>query len=548
MNKKEKIVIIGAVAAGTACATRIRRLNEFCDITLIEKNKYISYASCGLPYFLSDTTSREDLEVLSKEKLKGWFNIDTLIYHEALEIDSNKKIVIVKNLDNNELKEIKYDKLILATGSIPFIPKGFENSNYYVLKNIEDAERLKFDVLNNNYKKIAVIGAGAIGLEVVDNLYCENREITIIEKQKEILPHLDKELAYILSKDLEKRNIKILRNTKVENISKDGKTLTFEDGSKQDFDCVVLSVGFIPNTKLAVKSNIKLGETKGILVDKYFETSISNIYAIGDCIEKINYITKEKGLCLLAGPANYEGHLLADILYHKKEEYTGYLGTNICKVFECNIASIGLTTYELEKTNKKYLTCHINISSHASYYPGAKNLFMKLIFSEKGDIYGMQVISKADVSKHIDIVSLAIKNNLKVHDLKNAELCYAPPFSSAKSPVNFIGYVASNMVDKLESRKYAKDYQNVLNDTILDVRTEEEFLNGHIKNSINIPLHTLRKNLDKLDKNKKVYIYCQGGKRGYFAARILNQHGYETVNLDWGYAMLENQEFYINGK
>lgn len=538
-----KIVIIGGVAGGATAAARLRRLNEENEIIMFEKGKYISFANCGLPYHIGDEIKeRANLLVQTPKGMEERFNIDVRNETEIIKIDRENKKVVAKNLKEDKEYEETYDKLIIATGAKAFIPniKGIKRDNIFKLKNIKDMDDINDFIRNKNPKKALVIGAGYIGIEIAENLKKVNLDVTVVEREDQILNTLDRELASIPKKRLEEKGIKVKVSSEVTEIKE--KEVILKNEEKLECDFIVLSLGVRPNIKLAVDANLKIGDLKGITVDKYLKTNDKDIYAVGDVIETDNIITGKKTLSLLASPANRQARLVSDNIMGEKKEYKGVIGSSIIKIFDLTVGTVGLNEKMLKRYDIDYKVARVHPNSHAGYYPGAYKLTMKLLFTDKGKILGAQIIGKDGVDKRIDVIATAIKGNLNVSDLEELELSYAPPYSSAKDPVNMIGYVANNILkeelkvfeyDEIESIK--KDNNAI----ILDIRTKEEVKISKIEGSINIPLKDLRNNLEKLDKNKTIYTYCQVGQRGYIAYKILQNNGFDVKNLNGGLKTLK---------
>jgi len=538
-----KVLIVGGVAGGASAATRLRRLNENIEIIMIERGEYISFANCGLPYHIGGTIKdRENLLVQSIEGMKNRFNVDVRVKSEVLSIDKISKKVKIKNLLTNEIYEESYDKLLLSPGAEPFVPaiKGVESKNILTLRNMKDMDLIKAKV-DKDTKRALVIGGGFIGLEIAENLVERDIKVSIIEKGKQVLAPVDFEISAQIHSHLKDKEVELyLENSVIEFKDIEGKIKAkLEDSTEIVADLVIMAIGVKPENKLAKEAGLEIGKTGGIKVNKFLQTSDENIYAVGDAIEVKDYIMNEDVLIPLAWPANRQGRIVADtILGIREKEYKGSLGSSILKIFDLTVASTGLNEKTLKKLNIPYEVATVNRNSHASYYPGATPMTLKLIFNENGEIFGAQGIGIDGVDKRIDVIATAIKGKLKVWDLQELELTYAPPFNSAKDPVNILGYVAENMLNKeiktiryfqLEDLLKNNEYQ------LLDIRTLEENQLASIPNSLHIDLDTLRDNLHKLDKNKTYIVYCQVGLRGYIAYRILVENNFKALNLDGGY-------------
>ncbi len=543
-----KILIIGGVAGGATAATRLRRLNEENQIIIFERGEHVSFANCGLPYHIGGVIEdRNKLLLQTPKSLKDRFNLDVRIRTEVLSINRETKQVEVKNLQSGEIYIESYDKLLLSPGAEPFRPpiEGIDLEGIFTLRNVSDMDRIISKIKES--KKIAVVGGGFIGLEVAENLIERGIEVSLIELSPQVMAPVDFEIASIVHNHIKEKGIDLRLNTAVEKFEQgnNGIKLTLSNQTDIKVDAVILSIGVKPENTLAKTADLKIGKTGGILVDQYLQTSDQDIYAVGDAIEVSNYINKLKTLIPLAWPANRQGRIVADnIMKGNKYSYKGSLGTSILKVFDLNIASTGLNERTLKNNNNKYKTVTVTRGNHAGYYPGATQLVLKLNFGEDGSIYGAQAIGQEGVDKRIDVIATAIKAGLKVQDLADLELAYAPPFNSAKDPVNILGYVAENILNgDLEMINYDQvtEYQQKSDVVFLDVRTfQERSTQGAIENSLHIDLNELRDNLNKLDKEKIYVVYCKVGLRGYLAYNILKMNGFNVFNLNGGYSIFKN--------
>ena len=544
---KKKVVIIGGVAGGASTAARLRRLDENVEIKIFERGKYISYANCGLPYYVGNVIKeRDSLLVQTTQGMKKRFNIDIYTLHEVLKIDRANKSLLIKNLKTNEIFQENYDILVLSSGAEPIKPpiKGIDYAeNVFILRDIPDADKIKNFIETKNPKNAVVIGGGFIGIEIADSLLARGMNVTIVEKADQILVQLDKEMANILHKNIKNKGVDLILADSIEEFKNNGKTLVLSSGKQIDSDLTILSIGVKPESNLAKEAGLDIGITGGVKVNEYLQTSDESIYAIGDVIEVKDFITGLPTLKPLAGPANKQGRIVANNICGKNEKYLGTLGTSVVKVFDMTAASIGNNEKILKKSGISYETIHITPPSHATYYPGATTIFMKLIFDKNnGKIYGAQAVGYDGVDKRIDVLSTAIMGGMTVMDLQYLELAYAPPFSSAKDPVNMLGYVATNVINgDLEIIHY-DEFINLKKDNvvIVDVCEPIEREKGYIDGSINIPLNDLRNRLDELPKDKMIYVYCQQGLRSYIAYRILKQNGFKVKSIDGGY------RFYLN--
>lgn len=543
MNKRT--LIIGGVAGGATTATRLRRRDENREIIVFERGEYISYANCGLPYYIGDTIkSRDALLLQTPEAMKDKYNIDVRIKNEVLEIDPDAKKVIVKDLQTDKIYEESYDDLVIATGSSPLKPQipGIDHKNIFTLWNVNDMDNIKSYINENKISSAAVIGGGFIGLEMAENLDHANLEVTLIEMQNQVMAPLDLEMANLLHENIIANGVDLILNDGVKAFEDVGEKIKIilTSGQEVIVDMVVLSIGVKPNSELAAKANLALNAKKGIIVDEYLKTSADHIYAVGDVIEVDNFITKEKTMIPLAGPANKQARILADNLCGDQKKYHGSQGSAIAKVFDLNVASVGINEKQLKAMkkvkNKDYFTALINQKSHAGYYPGATNLTLKMIFDADGKIYGAQIVGQDGVDKRIDTLATTIRLKGTIYDLMELELSYAPPFSSAKDPVNMLGYVAENILSHKARFIEWDEVDALLEDkkddfVILDVTEEMERMVFAIKDSYHIPLGKLRQRINELDKSKLIIPYCAIGVRSYNAARILMQNGFKRVAI-----------------
>lgn len=538
-----KIVIIGGVAGGMSAATRLRRLNEQAEIIVLEKGPYVSFANCGLPYYVAgEIENRSDLLVQTPEQLKARFRLDVRPNSEAIKVDTvGKEIVVASESDTYTLA---YDKLILSPGAKPFIPpiKGLEMAkNSFTLRNVPDVDEVMTYIESHNPKKAVIIGAGFIGLEMAESLVNRGIHVTIVEKAPHVLPTIDEEMAAFITKELSKNQINVITGTSVIGIENEGRSVIIENGAKIETDFILLSVGVQPESRLAVDSGIQTGLRGGIVVDDNYQTSAKDVYAVGDAILVKQYSTQKDTLISLASPANRQGRQVADILSGLKRKNLGSLGTAIVRVFDQTIASTGLTEQQLKSEEKNYQVVHIQGKNHAGYYPNASMILLKLLFNPiSGEIYGAQAVGKEGVDKRIDILATAIKGNLTVEDLPELEFAYAPPFGSAKDPVNMAGYAALNSMEGITESILWHELQSYLEKgaLLLDVRGEKEIAaNGYFPNALTIPLDSLRERMHELPQDKEFIVSCQSGLRSYIAERILKQNGFRVKNLDGAFSL-----------
>lgn len=538
----QKVIIVGGVAGGATAAARLRRISEDVEIVLIERGEHISFANCGLPYYIGETI--KDRSKLLVQTVKGMlerFKLDIRNLSEVVSIDAKNKQVRVKNLQNGEVYEEAYDKLLLSPGAKPIVPPipGLkENETLFTLRNIPDTDKIKNYVDNHLPKKAVVIGGGFIGVEMAENLVDRGIEVTLIEMANQIMAPIDFEMASILHAHLKEKGVQLILENGVQSFDDQGKKVILSDGMEIQTDMTILSIGVVPENELAKSAGLELGQRGGIIVNEYLQTSNEHIFAVGDAVEVVDYISGTKAMIPLAGPANRQGRIAANNMMGKKEKYQGTLGTSIAKVFDLTVAATGNNEKTLKRLGVSYEVVHIHPSSHAGYYPGAAPISLKVIFDkETGKIFGAQAVGADGVDKRMDVIATAIKGGLTVEDLTNLELSYAPPYSSAKDPVNMAGYVATNIMDgELEHIQWHEVDQIVAEGGLLiDVREPMEREFGYIEGSINISLNELRNKLDGIPKDQTIYVSCQVGLRGYLASRILKNNGYKVKNVDGGW-------------
>ena len=542
-----KTVIIGGVAGGATTATRLRRRDEDRQIIVLERGEYISYANCGLPYYIGNVIqSRDALLLQTPEEMKKNFNIDVRILNEVTKIKPEEKMVEIKNLKTGEVYEESYDDLVISTGSTPLRPRipGIDNDNIYTLWSVPDTDRIKNHILEKNPKTVAVIGGGFIGLEMAENLHGAGIEVSLIEMQNQVLAPLDLEMANLVHENMVMNGVSLILGDGVKSFQTEkGQTkIELSSGKEVVVDVVILSIGVRPNSELAKDAGIELNERGGIKVDASLKTSADSVYAIGDVVEIDNFITKNKGMIPLAGPANKQARLLADNLAGDKKTYNGSMGTAIAKVFDYDIGSTGLNEKQLiamgKVKNKDYFVALINQKSHAGYYPGATPITLKMIFDKDGKIFGAQIVGQEGVDKHTDILATVIRLDGTIYDLEELELAYAPPFSSAKTPTNMLGFVAENILRGMvvfsewdEVDAIIADKERSKQTIILDITEDIEREIFAIPTSYHIPLGNLRERMKELDKEKEIIIYCAVGIRSYNAARTLMGSGFENVKV-----------------
>lgn len=537
----KKVIIVGGVAGGASAAARLRRLDENLEIIMFEKGEYISFANCGLPYYIGEVIDdRSKLLVQTVEGMSSKFNIDIRNLSEVIGIDKDKKTVRVKNHNTGEVYEESYDNLILSPGSNPIkpnIPGINDCENLYTLRNIPDTDSIKSYIDENTPKKATVIGGGFIGLEMAENLHDRGIQVTLIEASDQVMAPLDIEMVSVIHDHLISKGVKLILSDGVNKFSDNGKKVILSSGKVIETDMVILSIGVRPETTIAMDAGLKLNDRGAIVVDEYMKTSDKSIYAIGDAVEVMDFVNKKPTMIPLAWPANRQGRLVADNICGKVVKYKGTLGSSVAKIFDYTVATTGNNEKTLKKLGVEYKAIHIHPNSHAGYYPGAFPIYLKLIFDPNtGRLFGAQGVGIEGVEKRIDVLATAIKANLTAIDLQDIEVCYAPPYNSAKDPVNMLGYYAENIMDKSVDTVQWREVDDIAksDSIILDVRDDFELSTGTIPNSIHIPLSQLRSRLNELQKDKMIYVTCQVGLRGYIACQILRQNGFMCKNIDGG--------------
>jgi NADPH-dependent 2,4-dienoyl-CoA reductase/sulfur reductase-like enzyme/peroxiredoxin family protein/rhodanese-related sulfurtransferase/TusA-related sulfurtransferase len=538
---RKKVVIVGGVAGGASAAARLRRLDEQAEIILLERGEYISFANCGLPYYIGEVIQERDkLLVQTPEAMRARFAIDVRVQSEVTAVHPDTKAITVNSKDRGQYEET-YDDLILSPGAKPIRPSlpGINSSRIFTLRNVPDTDRIKAFVDREDSRRAVVVGGGFIGVEIAENLKERGLEVSLTEAAPHILPPFDSDMAVLVERELEENGIQLFLGDGVASFQEqaDGLSVTLQSGKVLAADLVILAIGVAPETAFLSGSGIALGRRGHILVNDRLETSQANIYAVGDAIEVIDFVSGQPAAIPLAGPANKQGRIAANNIAGLSSQFKGSLGTAILKVFTLTAAATGNNERTLQRLG---VACHAAIvhpNSHAAYYPGALPLTIKLLFDDAGRILGAQAIGLDGVDKRIDVIATVIRLKGTVRDLTELELAYAPPYSSAKDPVNMVGFVAEDILSGL-SDVFTYEQLGSFNrqgTILLDVRTEMEFENGHLPDAINIPLDDLRRRLSDLDKDKLILTYCQVGVRGYIASRILSQNGFRVKNMTGGY-------------
>lgn len=537
-----KVIIIGGVAGGATTAARIRRVDESAEIILLEKGKYISYANCGLPYYIGGVIEERDkLFVQTPEAFSTRFRVDVRTENEVIFIDRKRKTVTVRQSSEDTYEE-SYDKLLISTGASPVRPPlpGIDLSGIFTLRNVADTDKIKAYIDSHAPRQAVVVGAGFIGLEMAENLHAQGAKVSIVEMGNQVMAPIDFSMASLVHQHLMDKGVNLYLEQAVASFERDGKGLkvNFKNGQSIAADIVILSIGVRPETNLARAAELTIGPAGGIAVNDYLQTSDESIYAIGDAIEYRHPITGKPWLNYLAGPANRQGRIAADNILGAKIAYEGSIGTSIAKVFDMTVASTGLPGKRLRVEGIDYMSSTIHPSSHAGYYPDAMPMSIKITFDKQtGRLYGGQIVGYDGVDKRIDELALVIKHEGTIYDLMKVEQAYAPPFSSAKDPVALAGYVAEDIITGKTNPVYWRELRDIEmeNKFLLDVRTSDEFALGTLPGAVNIPLDELRDRLTELPKDRMIYTFCAVGLRGYLAYRILIQHGFEKVrNLSGG--------------
>lgn len=542
---RKKVLIVGGVAGGASAAARLRRLDEHAEIILFERGEHISFANCGLPYYIGDKIrNRNRLLVQTPKAMKTRFNIDVRTNSEVIGVDTASRKIIVHSMDEGTYEE-SYDALILSPGAKAIRPPipGIDSSRILTLRNIADTDAIKALVDQKGTERAVVIGGGFIGVEMAENLAEKGIQVSIAEAAPHILAAFDSDMVGIIEKELMQNGIQLILGDGVKAFeeTESGVDVSLASGKRLAADLVILAIGVTPDTAFLQNSGIALGPKGHIIVNERLQTNVENVYAVGDAIEVMDFITGRKTAVPLAGPANRQGRIAADNIAGLSSIYKGTQGTAILKAFGLTAACTGANERTLKNAGISYKSIHVHPVSHASYYPGAKAMTLKLIFNEQGKVLGAQSVGYAGVDKRIDVIAAVIRMGGTVHNMAELELSYAPPFSSAKDPVNLAGFVAQNV---LSGRSHLITWQDVTKmnreDYILvDVRTADEYQNGHVEGAVNIPVDELREKLSSLDKSKAIVVYCQVGLRGYIADRILSQNGFIAYNVTGGYQSAE---------
>ena len=545
----KKVLIVGGVAGGASAACRLRRLDESAEIIMFERDGYISFANCGLPYHIGETIAeRSKLIIQTPQSMYNRFRIDVRNFSYVSAIHPETKTVTVQSAEKGEYEE-SYDVLVLSPGAAPLKPSlaGLDGSRVYTLRSIMDTDRIKAEVDAKNAKTAVVVGGGFIGMEMAENLRDRGLEVTLVEAMDQVMPPFDKDMAILLEKELHDHGVKLRLGDTLAGIEEkdDQAVISLASGKQLSADMVVLAIGVRPDTGFLQGSGIQLGPKGHIVVDEQLRTNLPDVYAVGDAIQVKDFVTGEDTAIPLAGPANKQGRIVADVIAGLPGSYKATQGSSVVKVFDLTAACTGANEKTLDRLGIPYQVIMSHPFSHASYYPGATQLYCKMLFGPEGQIYGGQIIGREGVEKRVDVLATVMRLGGKVTDLTELELCYAPPYSSAKDPVNFLGYIAENVLtgkSRLATwqQTFRRDPETSI---LLDVRTVAEYERDHVEGAVNIPVDELRERLDELDKSKTIYEYCMVGIRAHVAYRILAQNGFDVYNITGGWKTYTSLRF-----
>ena len=539
-----KVVIVGGVAGGASAAARIRRLDESAEIIVFEKTGYISYANCGLPYYIGDViTDSGDLTLQTPESFWKRFRISVKVNHEVTNIDVTQKTVKVKNLLTGTEWEETYDKLLLSPGAKPVKPNlsGIDSEKIFSLRTVEDTFRIHDYLEKTKAQSAVIVGGGYIGIEVAENLKEKGLNVTIVQRPNQLMNTLDYDMASFVHSKLRAKGISLRLNSNVISFRQDGERIVtmLEDNSEIAADMVLLAIGVAPENSLAKQAGLKLGVKGSIVVNDRMETSVQDIYAVGDAIQVKHFVTEEDTVIALAGPANKQGRIAADNICGGDSHYQGSMGSSIIKIFDMTVAGTGLTEKVAKSMGIDCESVVLSPASHAGYYPGAKVMTMKVVFEkDTWKLLGAQIVGTEGVDKRLDVIATAMHAGMKANMLKDLDLAYAPPFSSAKDPVNMAGFMIENIKNGFVKQYHWDEIAGLPRDgsvTLLDTRRAYEYKSGHIDGYINIPVDDLRERMNEIDDSKPVYVICQSGLRSYIACRILSQNGFDCYNFSGGY-------------
>lgn len=544
-----KIVIVGGVAGGATAATRLRRLDEKADITVYERSGFISYANCGLPYYIGGVIEdEEELTLQTPGSFWNRFRIKVNVRHEVTSINADRKTVTVHNRETDDIFEDTYDKLILSPGAKPVMPNltGIDSDKVFTLRTVEDTLKIHRFVETTKPRTAVMVGGGFIGLEMAENLSELGIKVTVVQRGNQLMNTLDYDMAAIIHSKLRSKGLNLKLNGDVTGFEEkdDGVSVLLQNDAPIKTDMVILAIGVAPDNTLAKDANMELGIKGAIVVNDKMETSIPDIYAVGDAVLVKHLITGKEAVISLAGPANKQGRIAADNVCGRISRYKGSMGTSVIKLFDLTAASVGLTEKAAKDLGYDFESVILSPSSHAGYYPGATTMTMKVVFDKSSlKILGAQIVGYDGVDKRIDVIATAILAGLKATELKDLELAYAPPYSSAKDPVNMAGFIIDNIASGIVKQFHINEIDTLPKDgsgTLLDTRTEKEYSRGHVEGFINIPVDSLRERLSEIDKTKPVYVMCQSGLRSYISCRILTGEGFDCYNFAGGYRFYES--------
>lgn len=544
-----KIVIVGGVAGGATAATRLRRLDEKADITVYERSGFISYANCGLPYYIGGVIEdEEELTLQTPGSFWNRFRIKVNVRHEVTSINADRKTVTVHNLETDDIFEDTYDKLILSPGAKPVMPNltGIDSDKVFTFRTVEDTLKIHRFVETTKPRTAVMVGGGFIGLEMAENLSELGIKVTVVQRGNQLMNTLDYDMAAIIHSKLRSKGLNLKLNGDVTGFEEkdDGVSVLLQNDAPIKTDMVILAIGVAPDNTLAKDANMELGIKGAIVVNDKMETSIPDIYAVGDAVLVKHLITGKEAVISLAGPANKQGRIAADNVCGRISRYKGSMGTSVIKLFDLTAASVGLTEKAAKDLGYDFESVILSPSSHAGYYPGATTMTMKVVFDKSSlKILGAQIVGYDGVDKRIDVIATAILAGLKATELKDLELAYAPPYSSAKDPVNMAGFIIDNIASGIVKQFHINEIDTLPKDgsgTLLDTRTEKEYSRGHVEGFINIPVDSLRERLSEIDKTKPVYVMCQSGLRSYISCRILTGEGFDCYNFAGGYRFYES--------
>ena len=546
-----KIVIVGGVAGGATAAARIRRLDENAEIIIFERSGFISYANCGLPYYIGGVIEDEqDLTLQTPESFFRRFKIVAKVNHEVTDIDTKNKTVCVTDLKTGTSFTETYDKLILSPGAKPVLPDFYvENERVFTLRTVEDTLKIRTFIEQKQPQTAVVIGGGFIGLEMAENLMHLGVKTAVVQRSNHLLPTVDRDMASFIHANFRRHGVQLLLNANTEKLTANGEQISLEtdNGNKLNADMVVVSIGVTPENTLAKQAGLELGVKGAIKVNAKMETSVPDIYAVGDAVQVKHFITEQDAVISLAGPANKQGRIVADNICGLNSEYQGSQGSSVIKLFDMTVATTGINEQQAKANGIEYEKVILTQNSHAGYYPNATAMTVKLLFEkETYKILGAQIVGYDGVDKRIDVIATAIRAGMKANELKDLDLAYAPPYSSAKDPVNMAGFVADNIKNGVVKQFYyeeipaLRERKDVI---LLDTRTPFEYMRGRADGFINIPLDDLRERLGELDKTKKIYVMCQSGLRSYLATRILTQNGFDAYNFAGGFRLYSSIKY-----